>query len=130
MSKQAVKNLYKELIKTVKLLPKSEIDGALSNVRNQFREEMSLQDVKLIEEKIKAGESKLKFLRMKTPRVKSDNAGKRNFIVTKDGTLIEGMGDTKFGARLSHWGMTTDEMRFMNEQQLRRMNFMSYKKRT
>ena len=32
-------------------------------------------------------------------------------------------------ARLSHFGMTTDEMRFINEQQLRRMNYLPYKKR-
>ena len=32
-------------------------------------------------------------------------------------------------ARHSHFGMVTDEMRFINEQQLRRMSFMPYKKR-
>ena len=32
-------------------------------------------------------------------------------------------------AKLSHFGMVTDVMRFINEQQLRRMSFLPYKKR-
>lgn len=38
-------------------------------------------------------------------------------------------GSVDGSARLSHFGMTTDEMRFINEQQLRRMNYLPYKKR-
>lgn len=55
------------------------------------------------------------------------------------GEIVEGHGvcANEFGcwvgfigsARLSHFGMVTDEMRFINEQQMRRMHYLPYKKR-
>lgn len=41
------------------------------------------------------------------------------------GSLVSFIGS----ARLSHFGMVTDEMRFINEQQMRRMHYLPYKKR-
>lgn len=57
----------------------------------------------------------------------------------ENGKLVEGRGKCAnelvhsrsmiISARLSHFGMVTDEMRFINEQQLRRMSYLPYKKR-
>lgn len=59
--------------------------------------------------------------------------------MNEKGELVEGHGEyaKKWAlrgavirsAKLSHFGMVTDEMRFINEQQLRRMSFLPYKKR-
>lgn len=59
--------------------------------------------------------------------------------VDEKGEIVEGHGvcANEFGslvgftasARLSHFGMVTDEMRFINEQQMRRMHYLPYKKR-
>ena len=59
--------------------------------------------------------------------------------MNEKGELVEGHGEYAkkcalrgsviCSAKLSHFGMVTDEMRFINEPQLRRMSFLPYKKR-
>lgn len=95
-------------------------------------------------------ESRLKFLKMITPRRPSKEAENKvyryvfsrttdYYSVDEKGELVEGHGvcANEFvlwavficSARLSHFGMVTDEMRFINEQQMRRMHYLPYKKR-
>lgn len=95
-------------------------------------------------------ESRLKFLKMITPRRPSKEAENKvyryvfsrttdYYSIDEKGELVEGHGvcANEFvfwavficSARLSHFGMVTDEMRFINEQQMRRMHYLPYKKR-
>lgn len=103
-----------------------------------------------IEEMKHDAESRLKFLKMVTPRRPSKEAENKVYrylfsrttqgcSVDEKGEIVEGHGvcANEFAfwvglicsARLSHFGMVTDEMRFINEQQMRRMHYLPYKKR-
>lgn len=102
-----------------------------------------------IQQLIHEADGRLKFWKMITPRRASEDAENKVYryspfilvmsSVNEKGELVEGHGEyaKKFlrmgyvirSAKLSHFGMVTDEMRYINEQQLRRMSFLPYKKR-
>ena len=90
---------------------------------------MNEKDATTIQSLVSQAESRLKFMKMITPRQVSEAAENKVYRVNEKGELVEGHGVCANDARLSHFGMTTDEMRFINEQQLRRMNYLPYKKR-
>ena len=124
-----VRQLYKELIRTARLLPEAQRLSALQEIRTKFHEHVAETDPAKIEELKHDAESRLKFLRMVTPRQPSKEAENKVYRVDEAGNIVEGHGVCANDARLSHFGMVTDEMRFINEQQLRRMHYLPYKKR-
>ncbi|KAK8793768.1 hypothetical protein JH06_3504 [Blastocystis sp. subtype 4] len=124
-----VRQLYKSLLRTAKLLPKEQSLSALQEIRTKFHNNINETDPEKIHELMHEAESRLKFMKMITPRQTSEKAENKVYRVNEKGELVEGHGDYANDARLSHFGMTTDEMRFINEQQLRRMSFLPYKKR-
>ena len=124
-----VRFLYKELIRTARLLPEAKRISALQEIRTKFREHAGETDAAKIEEMKHDAESRLKFLKMVTPRRPSKEAENKVYRVDEKGEIVEGHGVCANDARLSHFGMVTDEMRFINEQQMRRMHYLPYKKR-
>ncbi|KAK8827173.1 hypothetical protein AV274_5746 [Blastocystis sp. ATCC 50177/Nand II] len=124
-----VRHLYRELLRTAKLLPDGQSAAALQEVRTKFRAHINETDRATIQQLIHEADGRLKFWRMITPRRASAEAENKVYRVNEKGELVEGHGEYAKNAKLSHFGMVTDEMRFINEQQLRRMSFLPYKKR-
>jgi hypothetical protein len=128
LTRTKVLNLYKEILSRSKYLPQNQVNDAISQTRKLFRDNRNME---LSPALLKQAEDRLAFLKMVTPRTRSDmNRESRNSerkfketFVIKNGEVITGQGtrDTQ-GFR----DKRDDTEAFMkrHQQLLRRQHFM------
>ncbi len=120
--------LYRDLVHTAKLLaPSSKSQEAISQIRSEFQRNKSVHDESQIDEFLRLGDGKLKFIRMIVPqenRIKLKTRGGR-YVVSKEGEVVEGRA---WGERRTKWNHdyhTLDpEHLKRHEYLLRRQHFM------
>lgn len=93
--------VYRKLFRRVVLLPVDRREGALSQLRSEFREHANVTDVAEISRLLLAANSKLAYLRMITPTPRVEKGQSTGTFVYRDGELQAGRGRDPGGARHS-----------------------------
>jgi len=120
-SAQAIPRLYRELLRSAKLLPAAEQQQALADIRAGFRKNITDTSEAEIDKLLHAGREKLSYLKIVTPRRPSGQAGKTSFILDKDGTFHEGSAGV--AGRTLRAGLDSDDLA-RHRHLLERQHFM------
>jgi hypothetical protein len=126
MASTQVRQKYRELARLVKRLPENSYENGWQELRTSFRKPLASGEE--LDNRLKAADDRMSFLRMITPKEKGSNQSGR--WVYKDGKRVEDQSATTRDANgrvISNWdGKNLDPCSVTrHNQQLRRAGFVN-----
>uniref|UniRef100_A0A7S1CI62 Complex 1 LYR protein domain-containing protein n=1 Tax=Bicosoecida sp. CB-2014 TaxID=1486930 RepID=A0A7S1CI62_9STRA len=122
MAASASLNLYRRLVRSVRLLPEAKRPGAVSDIRSSWHKHLTATDDETVRALFRKAQSRLDYARATTPRAKWEAAGLgtaestvegeedgsgegdgvRRYVVDR-GQVVDGKAAAKRKAKYSNW---------------------------